>query len=60
VACACNPSYFGSRIGQIIVQKQLGQKKINYQNPILSNEPGMVVCSCDPRYAGGIGKRIAV
>jgi hypothetical protein len=50
----------GSRIGQIIVQKQLGQKKINYQNPILSNEPGMVVCSCDPRYAGGIGKRIAV
>jgi hypothetical protein len=20
----------------------------------------MVVCSCDPRYAGGIGKRIAV
>jgi hypothetical protein len=30
------------------------------QTPILTNNPGMVVCVYNPSYLGGIGRRITV
>jgi hypothetical protein len=32
----------------------------SYQDPILKNKPGVVVHICNPRFVGGIDRRITV
>jgi hypothetical protein len=46
------------QIGRIAVQGQPGQKVRAI--PILAQKAGVVVCSCNPRYAGGKSRRIRV
>jgi hypothetical protein len=45
--------------GRIIVQGQFGQK-FNESPPISTNKLGVVSCTCDPIYMGGIDQRIIV
>jgi hypothetical protein len=40
------------------VKANPGQKVSD--TPISTNKLGVVACTCDPSYAGGVGKRIVV
>jgi hypothetical protein len=59
VAHACNPSYLGEK-DQDDCGSRLVQKKKVRETPISNSKLAKLVHTCNPTYAGGIGKRSAL
>jgi hypothetical protein len=58
VAYVYNPSYARGQDGRI--KFKASPSKTVMETPISKNEPGVVVYTCNPRYAEGGDRRIVV